>query len=113
VSRFKLGTKGFRTPRSYGEWREMLLDNRAATSSENDPRFGGPVAVALRKRWDWLEESQRLAIPYREAADAFENAAHRASYESDEVERKAEAARASTMVPQAKGSRRPAADAFE
>lgn len=97
MSRFTLGSPAFRTPRSYSEWREMLLANRAARSTEAKPMFGGPLAAALRKRWDWLEDSQRLTIPYAEAAEAFENAVHRATYESDEIERKAEAARASTL----------------
>lgn len=74
----RLGSKHFRYPTSFDEWRLFLVEHRAPPSTIQKPEFGGTFAFAMRKRWDWLQEALTRSVPYPEAELAFSDAVNRA-----------------------------------
>jgi hypothetical protein len=69
--------------RSYDDWRRFLEECReagvAALTSEHPPRFANFLGPALLRRWRWVEESERMGIPFEEASRAFDAAIERDS----------------------------------
>jgi hypothetical protein len=67
--------------RSYADWRRFLEECReagvAGLVSEHPPRFANFLGPALLRRWRWVEESERMGIPFEEASRAFDAAIER------------------------------------
>jgi hypothetical protein len=92
----RLGSKNFRNPASFEDWREFLVEHRAPPSPPEKPEFGGPFGFAMQKRWDWLQDALARGIPFQEAEQAF----------SDAVDRARGKEQASSGEPNARASRR-------
>lgn len=104
---------------SYAAWERFLEDCRAEgvaallpdSSGQSAPLFATPLGYALLRRYRWLEESQRLGMPYQEAERAFTAAIERDSAALAEAEHERQRRLARAMRERDK--RRPADDADE
>jgi len=57
---------------SFADWRRFLEECReAGIAAVEGSQFSTPLGYALLKRWRWLEDSERMGVPYEQAEAAF------------------------------------------